>query len=190
MPTMKRLPDSPLTRRSFLGGSARLALLGALLPAHRLALASLPPTRSLALEHLHTGERLTLDYAIGDRYLPDALQALNRLLRDHYSGEMCQIAPGLFDQLHRLQALLGPDRALLVISGYRCPETNEMLRQRGGGGVARQSLHTQGRAVDIRMAGVALSELREAALAMNAGGVGFYPAQQFVHIDTGRVRSW
>ena len=77
-----------------------------------------------------------------------------------------------------------------IISGYRSPATNEKLRQTGGGGVARRSLHMDGRAIDVRLAGCRLSQLRDLALAMNAGGVGYYPTSAFVHLDTGRVRSW
>lgn len=176
-------------RRSFLVRATGLAVSASLLSASRGALASLPETRSLAFEHTHTGERLTTVYAIGDRYRPEGLRQINRILRDHYSGEVGSMDPRLFDQLHELKRLLGCDAPFQVISGYRCPATNAALRKRGGG-VARRSLHLEGRAIDIRLPGVALAELRDAALDLKLGGVGYYPASNFVHIDSGRVRHW
>lgn len=177
------------SRRSFIARLAGAAIGASLLPA-RQALASLPAARSLSFEHTHTGEKLSLVYAVGDEYLPDSLQSLNRFLRDHYSGEVGRIDPGLFDQLHQLQLLFRRGLPVQVISAYRCPATNERLRQRGGGGVASRSLHLEGRALDIRLPGVALADLRDAALSMKTGGVGYYASSNFVHIDTGRVRRW
>ena len=97
---------------------------------------------------------------------------------------------GLFDLLHQVQSVLGAKGSFEVISGFRCAATNARLRQTGAGGVATRSLHMDGRAIDVRLAGVPLAELRDAALLLRAGGVGFYPREQFVHIDTGRVRHW
>lgn len=182
-------PKNRVSRRSFLARAAGIAVSASLLPGSRLALAALPAARSLALEHTHTGERLSVVYAIGNHYQPEALRQISRVLRDHYSGEVGSIDPRLFEQLHELKLLLGHDEPFHVISAYRCPATNEALRKRGGG-VARHSLHLEGRAIDIRLPGVALTELRDAALAMKTGGVGYYPSSDFVHIDTGRVRSW
>ena len=149
-----------------------------------------PDARDLALVHAHTRERIELVYAVGPAYAPQALHALNHFLRDHYSGEVGAIDPALFDLLYRVRRELGGDRPFEVISGYRCPTTNERLRQTRGGGVASRSLHLQGRAIDVRLPGVALSDLRDAGLSLRAGGVGFYPSGPFVHLDTGRVRSW
>jgi uncharacterized protein YcbK (DUF882 family) len=146
--------------------------------------------RSLALVHTHTGERIELAYADGPAYDRAALAALNHFLRDHYSGEVGTIDPAVFDQLHRLHVAAGSGKPFEVISGYRCPATNARLRSSGGGGVARRSLHLEGRAVDVRLPGVALPVLRDAALALRAGGVGYYPREQFVHLDSGRVRTW
>lgn len=150
------------------------------------------PHRSLAFNHTHTRERIDLVYAVNDQYVPDAMRTLNRFLRDHYSGTVGQMDPQLFDLLHRVQMLLGSKsvRSFEVISGYRCPETNSHLRNSRGGGVAKRSLHMEGKAIDVRLPGVPLAELRDAALSLAAGGVGYYPSEQFVHIDTGRVRSW
>lgn len=149
-----------------------------------------PDARALALAHTHTLEDIELVYASGERYVPEALGRLNHFLRDHYTGEIGSMDAQLFDQLHRLQQVLGSKGCFEVISGYRCPTTNERLRQRGGGGVATKSLHMEGRAIDVRLPGVALADLHEAALSLRAGGVGFYPREQFVHLDTGRVRNW
>ena len=146
--------------------------------------------RRLALAHTHTGERVDLAFAVGERYLPESLATLDRFLRDHYSGEIGHIDPQLYDLLHGVQLTLGRAGAFEIISGYRCAATNERLRHSGGGGVARQSLHMEGRALDVRLPGVALADLRDAARTLRAGGVGFYARQQFVHVDTGRVRTW
>ncbi|NJD26159.1 MAG: DUF882 domain-containing protein [Betaproteobacteria bacterium] len=178
------------SRRLFLSRAARLALAGAALPAVRPALASLPNARLLDFDHTHTGERLSIVYAVGDHLLPDALGALNRFLRDHYSGAVGHIDPQLFELLYRTRQELGTDQPFQVISGYRCATTNARLRNTRGGGVARQSLHMEGRAIDVRLPGVPLADLRDAALSLQSGGVGFYPRDRFVHLDTGRVRAW
>ena len=185
----------PATRRCFLRHAGALALAGAVpvaMAASTRTSAAIGPggARELALHHTHTGERIALAYAIDDSYVPEALGALNHFLRDHYSGDVGTIAPPLFDQLHRLHQVLGAAQPFQVISGYRCPETNNTLRLTRGGGVAKRSLHMDGRAIDVRLPGVALADLRDAALALGAGGVGYYPGQQFVHLDNGPVRRW
>jgi uncharacterized protein YcbK (DUF882 family) len=185
-------------RRLLRTGSRCLALGAALAAAPALALATRPTLapasageRSLAMHHLHTREKLAdLVFARSGAYEPQALSALNRFLRDHYSGHVGQMDPGLFDQLHRLRSTLGVRTPFEIISGFRSEATNARLRERNGGGVARRSLHMDGRAIDIRLPGVPLAEVRDAALAMKAGGVGYYTRSQFVHLDTGRVRSW
>lgn len=151
---------------------------------------SLSLARDLALDHTHTRERIQLTYALGDRYLPDALAGLDHFLRDHYSGAVGEMDPGLYDIMHGIRTALKVRTPFHIISGYRSPQTNERLRARGGGGVARRSLHMDGKAVDIRLPGVPLAELRDAALELKAGGVGYYPGSNFVHVDTGRVRTW
>lgn len=177
-------------RRGFLRSTARLMIGGAFLPFANRALASLPNARHLAFRHTHTGERLSVVYAVDDRYLPGALTALNHFLRDHYSGQIGRIDPLLFDLLHRLQLELGCSEPYHVISGFRSPETNATLKATRGGGVARHSLHMDGKAIDIRLPSVPLSEIRETAMRLKQGGVGYYPHEQFVHLDTGRVRYW
>lgn len=179
-------PQTPARRRFLFQGAGLLA--ATTLPAW--ARASTAGGRQLDLRHTHTQERLDLVYAVGGDYLDPSLSRLNRFLRDHYTGEVGSMDPLLFDQLHQVRTLLGARMPYEVISGYRCPETNGRLRQKGSGGVAKKSLHMEGRAIDVRLPGVPLAELRDAALSLQAGGVGFYPESQFVHIDTGRVRRW
>jgi uncharacterized protein YcbK (DUF882 family) len=181
------------SRRIFLRNSAQLVIGGMMLPFAQTAMANLSElrnARSLAFRHTHTGERIALVYAVDDRYVPDALTSLNRFLRDHYSGQIGSIDPQLFDLLHRLQLTLGCDEPFHVISGYRCPETNQTLKATRGGGVAKRSLHMDGKAIDIRLPGVPLADVRDAALELKLGGVGYYQRDQFVHVDTGRVRHW
>jgi uncharacterized protein YcbK (DUF882 family) len=185
-------------RRHFLRHTAKLAAVGATLPtlARRAHASVIParesgdPLRQLSLDHLHTGEKLKLVYAQGENYVPDALRTLNRFLRDHYSGEVGLIDPQLFDVLHQVQGVLGSRSTYEIISGYRCASTNENLRTTRAGGVAKKSLHMEGKAIDVRLKGVPLDELRDAAKSVQAGGVGYYPSDGFVHIDTGRVRYW
>jgi uncharacterized protein YcbK (DUF882 family) len=187
-------------RRRFLHTTGTLALAAGLMPlAPRRALASvpthqalagLPDARTLAFDHTHTGERVSLVYAVGDRFVPEALTTLNGFLRDHYSGTVGTIDPQLFDLLFQVRRELGTDRPFQVISGYRSPATNSRLRNTRGGGVAKHSLHMDGKAIDIRLAGVSLADVRDAAKSLQGGGVGFYESEQFVHIDTGRVRYW
>lgn len=174
-------------RRFLLGAGGAIAAPALLLP--RRSLAGNAGPRELAFAHTHTGEQISLIYASGGIYVPQALTSLNRFLRDHYSGAIGAIDPALFDQLFALRRDLGARQAFHVISGYRSSATNEALRRRGGGGVAMSSLHLQGRAIDVRLPGVPLADLRDAALGLRAGGVGFYVASDFVHLDTGRPRS-
>lgn len=182
-------------RRLFLRHGAHLAAAGSLAAVGVPARAAVSTTtsegvRELSFAHTHTRERLSITYARAQEYMTDALGRLNRFMRDHYTGEVGQMDPALFDVLHRVQQTLRSNGSFEVISAYRCAATNGRLRLTGGGGVARRSLHMDGRAIDVRLPGVPLAELRDAALSLRAGGVGYYPGQQFVHIDTGRVRSW
>ncbi|HVK33932.1 MAG TPA: DUF882 domain-containing protein [Burkholderiaceae bacterium] len=182
------------TRRLLLRHVARVGALAAAtalpLVARSARAAAWRGERALSLVHTHTRERLALTYAADGEYLPDALERMNRFLRDHYTGEVGRIDPPLLDLLHGVQQRLGQGGAFEIISGYRCPATNQRLRREGGGGVATRSLHMDGRAVDVRLPGVPLDELRDAALDLRAGGVGFYARERFVHVDTGRVRRW
>lgn len=180
----------PPSRRRLLRQGAGLAAAAAMPLLALPARAAVPAARTLAMSHTHTRERIDLVYATAQDYLPEALDRLNHFLRDHYSGEVGSMHPPLFDLLHELRQALGRTGPFEIISGYRCPATNDKLRNTRSGGVAKKSLHMQGRAVDVRLSGVPLAELRDAALSLRAGGVGYYPDSQFVHLDTGRVRSW
>ncbi|MCK6449498.1 MAG: DUF882 domain-containing protein [Alphaproteobacteria bacterium] len=146
-------------------------------------------TRSVSFESLHTGERLrTVYWADGD-YVPGALSRVDWVLRDHRSNLSHPIDPRLLDLLDRLRRALDTHEPYQVISGYRSPATNSMLAS-ASTGVARNSLHTRGVAIDIRVPGVSLARLRDAARSLAAGGVGYYARSDFVHVDIGRVRAW
>lgn len=153
------------------------------------ALTDVPQTRSLELLGTHTGERLAVEYFAAGEYRDEALEALGRLLRDHRTGETAAIDRRLFDLLHELAARAGREPRFEVISGYRSAQTNAMLNARSAG-VSTRSLHMEGRAVDVRLVGFATARLRDLALAAATGGVGYYRAEDFVHLDTGRIRSW
>jgi uncharacterized protein YcbK (DUF882 family) len=180
-----------LNRRSFLGYGA-LAGAAALVPGRAQAAATKRPERILSFFHTHTGERLKIAYCCDGAYQPEALAQLNHLLRDFRADQQKPIDPQLFDLLHELGGVLETDQPYHIISGYRSPTTNAMLRDRGGAhtGVASNSLHMVGKAMDIRLPGVKLDHLRSAAASLKLGGVGFYPSSNFVHVDTGRVRYW
>jgi uncharacterized protein YcbK (DUF882 family) len=146
--------------------------------------------RRLHLYHTHTRERLDIVYLRDNAYIPDALAQLDRFLRDSLTGDVHHFDPRLFDVLFDLTKTSGrPDSEIQVICGYRTPQTNEFLRTHTTG-VAKQSLHMQAEAIDIRLPGVKTSALRDAALAFERGGVGYYPASDFIHVDVGRVRRW
>jgi len=145
--------------------------------------------RQLAFLNTHTGETFSDAYWENGDYVPDAMTAINQVMRDHRSGEVHPIDPRLLDQLHALNGLVEASAPFQIISGYRSPATNAALHDRSSG-VATRSLHMDGRAIDIRVRGVELTRLRDAALGMSAGGVGYYEASDFIHVDTGRVRRW
>jgi uncharacterized protein YcbK (DUF882 family) len=177
---------SPIGRGVFASSAAA----GAARPGTSVgAGADAPDHRRLAFSNTHTGERLDVVYSEGGRYLEDALAAIDHLLRDHRTDEVRPIDRALLDVLASLRDKLDTAEPFHVISGYRSPATNAKLAA-ASGGVARNSLHLQGRAIDIRVPGRPLAQVRGAALAMGAGGVGYYRSSDFVHLDTGRVRSW
>ena len=183
-----------LNRRRFLGLGAASAA-AAVVPArlHAASLRKLSPSeRVLSFFNTHTGERLKTAYCCGGSYRPEALSEINHILRDFRANEIKPIDPKLLDLLHELGGTLETDQAIHIISGYRSPVTNAQLRERGGSntGVASHSLHIDGKAIDIRIPGVRLENLRAAARSLKLGGVGYYPSSNFVHVDTGRVRFW
>ena len=146
----------------------------------------------LRFYHTHTGERLDVVYRRGDQYISEALDELDHFLRDHRTGDVRHFDPHLFDLLHDLTASLDDSGGEIdVICGYRTPLSNEFLRTRDPHtGMAQHSLHMQAEAIDIRLRGIPTSELRDAALRLHRGGVGYYRSSDFVHVDVGRVRHW
>jgi uncharacterized protein YcbK (DUF882 family) len=148
-----------------------------------------PPVRELSFYSIHTDETMTAAYRQDGRLLPDGVAQLDYVLRDYRTGEVRPIAPALLDLVHELKQALDYRQPIGVISGYRSPETNAMLAARSKD-VAKNSYHLRGMAVDIRMPGRPLTELRDAALRLRRGGVGYYPESDFVHVDVGPVRSW
>lgn len=146
----------------------------------------------LRLHHLHTGEDIDIVYRIGDTYLPAAMEKLNYFLRDHRTQAASHYDPKEFDLLHSLMAKLGrPDGVIDIVCGYRTPWSNNLLRSRSANsGVAEHSQHMLAKAIDIRVPGVETTTLRDAALSLHEGGVGYYPVNQFVHVDVGPVRQW
>lgn len=180
--------EGVLTRRSFLAGGLA-AIAGACLASPVEAAVRALPERSLNLYNIHTGEWLKTVYWAEGRYLPKALSQVNRLLRDYRSGETHPMDPRLLDLMVAVHKKLGNKGAIHVISGYRSPQTNAILAA-ATDGVAHGSLHMAGKAVDIRLPGQSTRIVGRAAKTLKAGGVGTYPASKFVHIDTGRVRTW
>jgi uncharacterized protein YcbK (DUF882 family) len=171
--------------------AALLALAALAVPTHT-ASTTVPPAREyrLRLYHTHTRERINVIYRRGDAYEPQVLQQLDRFLRDHRTGELHRFDPRLFDLLETLAATVGlPEAEIEIICGYRSPWSNEFLRA-SSDGVAKNSLHMQAEAIDIRIPSVPTAKLRDAALKLRRGGVGYYPQSGFVHVDVGRVRRW
>ncbi len=150
------------------------------------------PRYELRLHHLHTGEDLDVVYRIGNRYIPSAIAKLNYFLRDHRTEDVSHYDPREFDLLHSVLASLGrPHDVIDIVCGYRTPWSNNYLRTRAAvTGVAKNSQHMQAKAIDIRIPGVSTSRLRDVALSLHGGGVGYYPLSQFVHVDVGPVRQW
>lgn len=145
--------------------------------------------RTLSFYHTHTGERLTVVYYDGGEYVDAALSQINHLLRDFRNNEVANIDPATLDIVYQVQQQAGHAGEVHIISAYRSPETNEMLRSKSNG-VARNSMHLQGRAIDFRLPGVDTAKLREIALELKLGGVGYYKSSDFIHVDNGRVRFW
>jgi len=159
------------------------------MPALARAAVAAPHERSLRFYNTHTGETLRTMFWAEGQFIPDALQDINRLLRDHRSNTVAPIDPELIVLLNKVSTQFGSNNVVHVISGYRSPETNRKLAE-ASGGVAKHSMHLEGKAIDVRIPGYDLNELRKAALAQKRGGVGYYPDSRFVHLDTGRVRHW
>jgi uncharacterized protein YcbK (DUF882 family) len=179
-----------LFRKSILAAAVLALLATAGLSATAADTPSIAPAYSLHLYHLHTGEHLDIVYRIGDHYLPEAVAELDHFLRDHRTGDVKDYDVKEFDLLHDLMTRLGhPNGVIDIVCGYRTPWSNNYLRQHGHG-VAEHSQHMEAKAIDIRIPGVPTAQVRDTALAMQRGGVGYYAQSDFVHVDVGRVRHW
>ncbi|ROP84032.1 uncharacterized protein YcbK (DUF882 family) [Stella humosa] len=143
----------------------------------------------LNLYNVHTGERIRAPFWQDGRYVPETMRAINRMMRDHRANQTHKIDPKLIELMHAIQMRIGAQKPLEIVSAYRSPHTNEMLRE-AGYGVAENSYHLQGKAVDIRVPGYRVSQLSKMAKGMRLGGVGTYGSGNFLHIDTGPVRYW
>ena len=147
--------------------------------------------RELSFYDTHTGKRLEVVYWRDGDYDAAGLEQVNQFLSDFRTGDIVEIDPLLLDVIYDVRASLGSDATYQVISAYRSPKTNEMLRDRSASsGVAKKSQHLLGKAIDVRLEGVPTAELRDAAIRLQRGGVGYYEDSDFVHMDTGRVRRW
>lgn len=179
------------TRREFLKLSAIAA--GALVCKNNAFAAAADhlaaPQKKLSFYNTHTGERLETTYWADGKYLPKALHEINHILRDYRTEEIKPIDPRLLDILYSIRKKVNARHPFHIISGYRSPKTNSLLK-RTTSGVAGKSLHLEGKAIDVRLPGYKLGELWKAALELKSGGVGYYRSSNFVHLDTGRVRHW
>jgi uncharacterized protein YcbK (DUF882 family) len=171
-------------RRAFLAAASALVIASRVTRA-----AAAADVRRISFVHTHTSESLSLAYFEQGAYVPGALQKVAHFLRDFRTGDEHPIDPPLLDYLTDLRMIAGLDAPYEVISGYRSPHTNAELHRRSSG-VSEHSLHMEGRAIDVRLEGFPTERLHELALKMRRGGVGFYPSSNFVHLDTGRIRSW
>jgi uncharacterized protein YcbK (DUF882 family) len=176
------------SRRRVLKAGGVLAGASVIAPAFARSPAS-GAERSITLKNLHTPETLTVVFRREGEYVPDALAKIELILRDYRTGERHPIDPPLLDYLYEVAQTAGVEPVFSVISGYRSPKTNAMLHERSGE-VSSHSLHMEGRAIDVRLAGIDCAELADKALGMKRGGVGYYRQSDFVHLDTGRFRTW
>ncbi|MGI6656502.1 MAG: YcbK family protein [Desulfobulbus sp.] len=181
---------APFSRRSFLARAGQVLAGLAIVSVPGIATAAKAQgKRTLSLYHTHTQKELTLTYAWGRTYSTKAMARIQQFLRDPKTGQSHPIDPHLLDILWKLEQEMGRRGTYEVLSGFRSPATNKRLR-RNSRGVAKRSLHMEGRAIDIRFPGVDLDQIRECAIEMRTGGVGYYARSQFVHLDTGDFRTW
>ncbi|MFY9142757.1 DUF882 domain-containing protein [Sulfuricurvum sp.] len=175
-------------RRDFLKIAA-MASTVALFPNTAFASREIPYQKSISLYNIHTGEKLETTFWADGAYIPEALSDLNHMLRDYRNDSAIQMNTGLFDLLYTIRTNMRSKEPFQIISGYRSPETNVMLSSQSSG-VAKHSLHMEGKAIDINLPGRNLADLRKVAMGLGRGGVGYYPNSNFVHVDVGRVRHW
>jgi uncharacterized protein YcbK (DUF882 family) len=187
-----------MDRRSFLGlGAATVG--GVILPslispavaANFKSGVIAEGARRLSFRNTHTGESFSGVYRVGDKYLPDAFKQINYVLRDFRTDQVYAMDPRVIDILYTVHRMSGQHKPFEIISGYRSPKTNNMLRGRSRRtGVAKKSLHMKGQAIDLRIKDFSTSRLRDLAASLRAGGVGYYSKSDFIHVDTGDVRTW
>ena len=192
MSNKQKSPSSLIYRREFLIGTAAIAAMAAVPTVFARTRRKKQGVRALSLTNTHTGETTRVDYWIDGRYQPEALAEIDTVLRDHRDNEVCSIDTRLIDLLHNVnqKTICNSANCFQILSGYRSPKTNRMLRnRRRGSGVAKNSLHMTGKAIDIKLPGVGNSNLFHAATAQRGGGVGYY-GSSFVHMDVGKVRTW
>lgn len=178
-----------ISRRKFLRGALGAAAVAALPRSLYAGTMPLNLDKALSLHNLHTEEKITLNYFEHGQYVTEALYDISYLLRDHRTNEVLAIDPTLIDLLYDLKSELNTKQPFQIISGYRSPKSNAALHKNSQG-VATKSLHMQGKAIDIRIDGIHSRDIQSAAINLARGGVGHYPSSNFVHIDTGRVRTW
>ena len=190
-PQDKTQDNTCFNRRRFLqlglGATTALSLPNAFAGLSSSSIAQ--PERKLSLLNLHTGEHLKTTYWAEGQYQTSELEAINHILRDHRTGDVSRMDNDLLNLLNVIHQKMDSKQAFQVISGYRSPKTNAALNKKSSG-VAKKSLHMQGKAIDIRLPGHQLSDLRKAAINCQTGGVGYYPKSDFIHIDTGHIRRW
>ena len=195
-----KAPDrsvADMTRRSFISFGSKAALGTLLVPAVASPVMAAVfsngkvsrGARRVSFRNQHTGEIFSGVYRVGDKYLPDAFERINVVLRDFRSNEVFPIDPRVIDIIYTVHGMTDTSEPYEVLSGYRCPKTNAMLREVGGG-VAKNSLHMTGQAIDLRIPGYSTTRVRDLAKTLKAGGVGYYAKSDFVHMDSGDIRHW
>lgn len=189
IPSIQAPARGLISRRSFLNLSSMAAAGALLLPSSKSVANVLSSERTLSFHNVHTDEELTIRCCPEKDYDRETRLRFSSLLRDHHADEVREMDPGLIDIFFALSAFTGSTGTFKILSGYRSPETNSWLR-RFSHGVAEHSMHIEGKAVDIRMDDLSVSEIRQAGMALAMGGVGYYPRSDFVHLDTGRIRHW
>ncbi|MBY6261393.1 DUF882 domain-containing protein [Azospirillum sp. 412522] len=177
--------------RAGMGLAAVAAAGGTLFSSEEAEAAALrAPPRVLSLVNLHTGEKINAEYWAKGRYVRDAMKAVNRVLRDHRTNSVHPIDPKLLDLVYGLSRKIGRKGPIEIVSGYRSPESNALLREADHSGVAQNSFHMRGMAIDLRVPNMSTRQLQRAALSLRGGGVGYYPDSNFVHVDVGPLRHW
>jgi len=187
----KILMEDDVDRRLFLKGGLCLSATALLstIGVNPVMAAKRDGRYNFSVHNMHTGESYTGIYRVGDKYLPEAFEKINHTLRDHRTGEVFPIDPRVIDIASAVHRMTGSRKEFQVLSGYRSPKTNSKLRGKTRG-VAKQSLHMSGQAMDLKLTDVSTGRLREVAIKLKAGGVGYYPRSGFIHVDSGQFRTW